>query len=108
MHASLHWLRVEEKLTAALYLSTWRGLQMKTPEDWYNQFINSLPSHGYATRQVAQGKLNLPAGKRNFIDKSVIYRAIKAWNELPPDIKNLTNKYSFKKKLKSYLGRAYL
>jgi len=108
MHASLHWLKVEDRMIAALLLSTWRLLQSKTPADQYRQLNKNVASHSYATRRAIEGRFSLPRANTNFLKCTVGYRAMKSWNLLPTEIINMTRKCMFKKQIMKHLGTAYL
>ena len=108
MHASLHWLKVEDRMAAALLLSTWRLLQSKTPAAQYRQLNTNVASHNYATRREIEGRFSLPRANTNFLKRIVGYRAMKSWNLLPTEIINVTRKCLFKKANNETLGYSIL
>lgn len=108
MHAGLQWLKVEDRMAAALLLSTWSLLQSKTPADQYSKLNNNLASHTYVTRRVTEGRFSLPKANTNFLRRTVGYRAMKSWNLLPTEIINVTSKRIFKKQIRKHLGTANL
>ena len=64
-------------------------------------FIPISEIHMYNSRSSI-GNFHVPSAD-SFIKKTFYYNAIKDWNSLPIDIRNIKNKNMFKKKLKCYL-----
>lgn len=108
MQSCLQWLKVEDRVNAALLFSIWKTLQFKTPLYQYNQLKHNHDSYTYATRQATQVRFMLPKPKPNFLKHTIEYRSIKVWNSLPLPITKLTNTLTFKKQIKKYLGISYL
>lgn len=55
------------------------------------------------TRFALEGSLLLPRVRTNYGIKSLSFTAISLWNSIPPNIKSLTDLYTFKKTLKLHL-----
>jgi hypothetical protein len=72
MHASLSWLRVEERLTASpIFIRNINVLNSK--------LTHSSDTHTYPT----MGLFTVPKSRTNSRKCTVFYRAIIAWNSLP-------------------------
>ena len=59
------------------------------------------PSHNYSTRN--RGQFIPPVPRLRSTEQSVIFNAIKVWNDIPADIKACGSKQNFKMKYKKYL-----
>jgi len=60
--------------------------------------------HGYNTRQSQRGDIFMIQTNSSLYGlKSIRYLGAKSWNELPMEIRKLSSKKLFKKKLKAYL-----
>ncbi len=55
-----------------------------------------------------EGKYSLPKANTNFLKRTVVYRAMKAWNSLPLTMTKLTKKSMFKKPIRKHLEKLYL
>jgi hypothetical protein len=61
-------------------------------------------NHGYPTRFKERGELTLPFCRTTFSQRSFLYRAMAAWNNVPANIRNITVPYSFKKQIKDLMS----
>ncbi len=95
MHFDLKWLKVEDRMIAAVLLSTWKVLHFKTPLDQYNKLQFNIQSHEYVTRRATEGRFLLPYAKINFLKSTVTFRAMKLWNLLPVSLIRITQKKIF-------------
>ena len=71
------------------------------PENLWNKFQKRSHYSNYNTRfceNLQIPKYNLEHSKRRFS-----YTALKAWNEIPMNIRDLPTLYQYKKQLKSHL-----
>ena len=58
-------------------------------------------SHSHVTRSVQNQELKLPLFKLSKCQQSFLYKGLKTWNLLPPNIRNIENDLnSFKRDLK--------
>lgn len=108
MHSVLQWLRVEERLHVSLLTSTWAVLHNKMPLNRYNLLCKSCDIHTYNTRHAAAGRLSIPKSNTNAFLRTVEYRSIKAWNNLPTKLTILNSKVVFKKQVKKHLSLSYI
>ena len=103
LHASLSWLRVEERLTCNL-VSFFRNIcYSKQPACLYSQIEYVRDRHGHATRQATRGHMVKLKPRTNAVCRSVMFRAITIWNTLPLIIIEAPSKASFKRLLKRHL-----
>ena len=102
LHASLSWLRVEERLACNL-VSFFRNIcYSKQPVCLYSQIQYVRDRHNHNTRQAARGDMVKEKPKTNAVCRSVIYRAITIWNTLPKMITEAPSKTSFKRLLRRH------
>ncbi len=105
LHASLSWLRVEERLACNL-LSFFRNIcYSKQPNCLYSQIIYVRNQHSHNTRQAIRGYIANKKPQTDALRISVMYRAIAMWNILPGIITNVPSKASFKKLLRDYFNK---
>ncbi len=78
---------------------------MKThrPEFLIHQVVFCNTAHKYDTRKAGKGDIVQPNPKTNSLKRTVLYRAIKTWNELPLVNRQDKRKKSFKKRLRAHL-----
>ncbi len=105
IHLDLKWLRVEDRMIAAIMSSTWTVLHFNTPLD---QLKSNVQSHEYATRRATEDRVLPPNVKNNFLKCTVTFRAIKSWIFLPLSLIRITRKTYFKKQVNAHLGILYL
>lgn len=103
MHTALSWLSVEKRLALSTATCLNEAIKTQRPESLIQQVVFCNTAHKYATRKAGKGDIVLPNPKTNSMKRTVLYRAIKTWNELPLDIREDTGKKTFKRKLKRYL-----
>ena len=102
MHATLSWLRVEERLTASLLFI--RNITMlNIPNVLHSQFTHSSDTHNYPTRHASRGLFTVPKSRTNSRKFTVLYRAIIAWNSVPSHIAQMNSKHGLKKLTKQHL-----
>ncbi len=90
MHFDLKWLKVEDRMIAAILLSTWKVLHFKTPLAQYNKSQLNVHSHEYVTRWATEGRFLLPYVITNFLKRTVTLRAMQLWNLLPVSLFRIT------------------
>ena len=102
MHASLSWLRVEERLTAPLLLI--RNINvLKIPNSLHSQFTHSSDTHNYPTKHTTKGLFTVPKSRTNSIKSTVLYRDVIAWNSVPSHITRIKSKPGLKKQIRQHL-----
>lgn len=103
LHASLSWLRVEERLACNL-VSFFRNIcHSKQPSCLYSQIQYVRDRHNHVTRQATSGHMVKEKPRTNAVCRSVMFRAISIWNTLPTIITEAPSKASFKRLLKRHL-----
>ena len=103
LHASLSWLRVEERLACNLVSFFWNICHSKQPVCLYSRIQYVRDRHTHATRQATRGDMVKEKPRTNAVCRSVMYRAINIWNTLPNMITEAPSKASFKRLLKRHL-----
>lgn len=76
---------------------------MKMPISLFNQIVYCNSVHSHNTRKANNGHIMTPYPKTNFMKKTVLYRAIVIWNNIPIEVHQLCNKLSFKSSLRCYV-----
>lgn len=104
MHASLSWLRVEERLACNL-MGFFRNIcYSKQPNCLYSQINYVRDQHSHTTRQTTRDYLVKPKSRTDAVCRSVMYRAITMWNKLTTMIIDAPSKASFKTLLKKHIN----
>ena len=91
MQASLSWLRVEERLTASLLIFIRNMNVLKIPNGLHCQLTHSSDTHTYLTRHDTRGLFTVPKSRTNSRKRTVLYRALIAWNFLPSHIAQINS-----------------
>ena len=104
MQASLSWLRVEERLTASLLLFIRNINVLKITNCLHSQLTHSSDTHTYPTRHATRGLFIVPKSRTNSIKRTVLYRALIAWNFLPSHIAQINSKPGLKKQINQHLA----
>ena len=92
MHASLCWLDVKHRFLYLLMVFLRNIITTKMPYILYRKLSFSSDVHNYATRHAARGYFILP---RALSQCTVLYRAMKEWNDLPNYVTQQRNMVSF-------------
>ena len=97
----MNWLPVEHRVAQMKLNLVYKIVNGSTPGYLQNDFNHVSQTHRYSTRHSVSS-LCIPsvksAGKASFT-----YSAIKLWNELPKEIKNINREHRFKAAVKSFL-----
>ena len=99
--SKLGWVNVESRVKQLSLNHVHKIYNKKCPSYMKENFIPISEIHMYNSRSSI-GNCHVPSAD-SFIKKTFYYNAIKDWNSLPIDIRNIKNKNMFKKKLKCYL-----
>ena len=70
---------------------------------FHNKIFNLIPVHGHNTRFSSSNNYSLPTVSKTVSQNQFLFNAIKMWNNLPPEIKELSSITLFKSKLKQAL-----
>ena len=97
----LKWLPVKEHLLLRDTIRTYMCMNAIAPHDLCSNFCNRASIHGRHTRN--SNLLQIPLYSSAFGQKTFKYRAVKIWNRLSSDLKELRIFKNFKIKLGSSL-----
>ena len=101
MHDRLRWLRVDQR-TSYVLLNFIRNLKtQQAPRVLYSRLSSHYAQHNYPTRHAIEERFILP--NTGTSQKSVMYRAMVLWNDLPRHIISTNTKDRFKLLLKQHL-----
>ena len=73
MHASLSWLKVEERLTASRLIFLRKMNVLKIPNCFQRQLTHSSDTHTYPTRHATRGLFTVPKSRTNSRKRTVLY-----------------------------------
>ena len=99
----LNWLPVKDRLHYSLLAFIRNIIITKSPVNIYNTLTFSCDRHSYSTRLSSDQKFLLPAYRIDAGQRTLHYRAMVAWNDLPNFLVNESSKSAFKTKLKLYM-----
>ena len=77
------------------------------PNVFSKYFSKHNSIHNYNTRNTSKSNYFLPRKKKTIGQRTLQYRGVKYWNELPDLIKSSCHIYAFSKQLKKYLITSY-
>ena len=108
MHRNLGWLMVGDRLLYSLLIFIRNVSISKTPHVLHKELQYSSDNHSYTTRHAASGKFSLPKIKTNYSKRTVMYRAMHAWNLLPKNFEQRSSIKKFKLLVKKHLANGYI
>ena len=74
----------------------------------HKELQHSSDNHSYTTRHGASGKFSPPKIKTNYSKRTVMYRAMHAWNLLPKNFEQISSIKKFKLLVKKHLANGYI
>ena len=98
---ALNWLRVEDKLFLKDVLMVHKCLHNQAPSYLSDKFVRRSSIHNRATRNSCD--LNVPFSRLKTGQRSFAFRGAKLYNNLPNDIKNITDAKVFKRRMLNHL-----
>ena len=98
---SRSWLNVENIIRYDRDIMTYKIMNKLCPEKFFNKFLPRSSVSKYNTRHCRD--LQIPRYRTEFAKIGFHYSALKAWNDLPAELRELPTQNSFKKQLKTYL-----
>ena len=98
---SRSWLNVENIIRYDRNTMTYKIMNKLCPEKFFNKFFPRSSVSKYNTRNCRD--LQIPRYRTEFAKKGFHYSALKAWNHIPAELRELPTQNSFKKQLKIYL-----
>lgn len=100
MHTILVWLKVQDKLKISLLCYMHNAIYKNNPRFFVDKLVYSGYCHQHITRQVSSGDLVVPFAQSNCMRRTVLFRSSVAWNQLSMCIRQISNRYYFKKMVK--------
>ena len=97
---SHNWLTVEQLTKFDRSVMTYKIISRQCPESLWHKYDHRTQHSNYRTRNCRD--LQIPRNNLEYVKKGFHYLALKAWNEIPIDIRELPTLSKFKKQLKSY------
>ena len=97
-------LDVKQKIHEAVYIH--KGLGQILPSPICDQY-SQLKPQATTGRSAEQQLLNIPYHKTEKFKQSPLYRSIKIWNSIPPNIKQIENTSTFKKNLQQHFQKTF-
>lgn len=85
MHSCLSWFYVEKRISFRLVVFIRNIINSQSPIYLANQLVHREDIHKHNTR-ASRHKFDLPLPRTNLLKKSIMYRAISYWNNLPSHI----------------------
>ena len=98
---SLNWLNVNDRLLVNDLLMVHKCIHDLTPSYLTGKFVQRLKIHGRNTR--GSGELDLPICRLKTGQRSFAFRGAKLYNNLPNEIKQISDVKKFKAKVCNYL-----
>lgn len=96
-------LRMEARRQLHLATLMFDLMKFKNPQYLYNKLSFPLFNEGYGTPRTIRPVLSLQRHRSAAFRGSFRYQATKCWNNIPPPIRNIKSKYTFKISYKKYL-----
>lgn len=103
MHECLAWLMVKHRLSVNMLVYFHRIINTRTPKFLYDNIICCSYMHSHYTRGANSRQISLPLPKSDSMKRTVFYRSIVFWNNLPVGVREIKGKTGFKKRLRLYL-----
>ena len=101
---SLHWLPVKQRVHFKILLMTFKAIHDLSPQ-YSIDLITIMQPNKYSLRSQNSIVLVPPKGKilATLGDRSLSAAAIKLWNNLPAEMRNITCINTFKLSIKTFL-----
>ncbi len=97
-HAILSLIRVDQRLACSLAAFPFNICHIDKPDYLLSQLQPTNTGHGYATRHALGSQFTLLLPRTNALRRTVMYRVVTYWNDLPLHLTLIGNKFLFKKK----------
>ena len=98
---SRSWLNVENIIRYDWDIMTYKIMNKLRPEKIFKKFLPRSSVSKYNTRHCRD--LQIPRYRTEFAKKGFHYSALRAWNDLLAELRELPTQNNFKKQLKTYL-----
>ena len=97
---SNNWLTVEQLIKFDRSVMTYKIISRQCPASLWDKYHHRIQHSKYRTRNSRE--LQIPRNNLEYVKKDFHYSALKAWNDIPINIRELPTLSKFKKQLKSY------
>ena len=97
---SHNWLTVEQLIKFDRSVMTYKIINRHCPESLWEKYQRRTQHSNYRTRNCRD--LQIPKNNLEYTKKGFHYSALKAWNDIPINIRELPTISGFKKQLKDY------
>ena len=98
---SANWLSVENLIRFDRSVMAYKILNKLSPESLWNKYQYRSAYSNYETRNCKD--LQIPRLRTEHAKKGFYYSALKAWNDVPANIREIQTLGRFKKELKAHL-----
>lgn len=96
-------MHVKNRINYSLIKFIRNIITKKTPEILFNKLTFFSDVHQYSTRQSDEGRFLLPRCRTNQSQRTVLYRAMVAWNSLPQFLIVQRHAITFCKRLRLFI-----
>lgn len=103
MHNCLAWMHVKNRINYSLIKFIRNIITKKIPEILFNKLTFFSDVRQYFTRQSDEGRFLLPRCRTNQSQRTVLYRAMVAWNSLPQFLIVQRHATTFCKRLRLFI-----
>jgi len=100
--SQLHWLPVKERITFKILSLVHSAIYMPSSPSYLQELCRPPPS-GRTLRSNANGTLAVPRTRMKMGDAAFASHACRSWNTLPPELRAIPTKDTFKSHLKTFL-----
>ena len=97
---SHNWLTVEQLIQSDRSVMTYKIVNRHCPESLWDKYHHRTQHSSYRTRNC--GDLQIPKNNIEYIKKGFHYSALKTWNNIPINIRELPTLNRFNSQLESY------
>ena len=97
---SHNWLTVEQLTKFDRSVMTYKIISRQCPESLWDKYHHRTQHSNYRTRNCRD--LQIPRNNLEYVKKGFHYSALKAWNDIPINIRELPTLNRFKQQLKRY------
>lgn len=105
MHKRLSWLWVKDRWLYAKSNFLRNIITTQTPSIFFDELPFSKNTHAYPTRHSEGQCFTLPKCRTSQSQRTVMFSAMKEWNHLPQEIRELCSGPAFKKELKKHYSK---
>ena len=97
---SHNWLTVEQLIKYDRSVMTYKIIKKHCPESLLDKYQHRSQQSNYKTRNCRD--LQIPRNNLEYVKKGFHYSAVRAWNDIPINIREVPTLHGFKKMLKEH------